>query len=164
VQDDEPAATVPAMTSDPFVPVDFEPPTSLATDQFRLEPLGPQHNRADHAAWMSSIEHIRSTPGYPDGRRPPRDGMTLEENLSDLRRHADDFARRTGFTFTVLDPGDHDVIGCVYLYPSSAEDRDVTVQSWVRADRSSLDVPLADAVADWLASDWPWTRVDRCGR
>jgi hypothetical protein len=113
---------------------------------------------------MSSIEHIRSTPGYPDGNWPPRNGMTLEENLNDLRRHADDFARGVGFTFTVLDPADNDVIGCVYLYPSSSEDWDVTTQSWVRADRSGLDVPLADAVACWLAADWPWERVDRCGR
>ena len=153
------------MTSDGFVPVDFEPPTSLATDRFRLEPLGPQHNQADHAAWMSSIEHIRSTPGYPDGNWPPRSGMTLEENLADLRRHADDFTRGAGYTFTVLDPGDDDdVIGCVYLYPSPSQEWDVTVQSWVRADRSSLDVPLADAVARWLATDWPWERVNRCGR
>jgi hypothetical protein len=157
-------STVPVMTSDAFVPVGFDPPTSLATDQFRLEPLGPQHNLADHAAWMSSIEHIRSTPGYSDGTWPPRNGMTLEENLTDLRRHADDFARGAGFTFTVLDPGDNDVIGCVYLYPSASDEWDVTAQSWVRADRSGLDVPLADAVARWLSSDWPWERVDRCGR
>jgi hypothetical protein len=152
------------MTSDGFVPAGFQPPTSLATDQFRLEPLGPQHNEADHAAWTSSIEHIRSTPGYPDGGWPPADGMTLEENLADLRRHADDFARRAGFTFTVLDPADGDVIGCVYLYPSRSMDWDVTVQSWVRADRALVDKPLADAVAGWLAAEWPWQRVDRCGR
>ena len=83
---------------------------------------------------MSSIEHIRSIPGYPDGNWPPRSGMTLEENFSDLRRHADDFTRGAGYTFTVLDPGDHDVIGCVYLYPSVSEEWEVTVQSWVRAD------------------------------
>ena len=96
------------MTSDAFVPVDFDPPTSLATEQFRLEPLGPQHNEADHAAWMSSIEHIRSTPGYPGGSWPPASGMTLEENLSDLRRHAEDFTRGVGYTFTVLDPTDNE--------------------------------------------------------
>ena len=28
--------------------------------------------------------------------------MTQEENLGDLVRHADDFAKRTGFTYTVL--------------------------------------------------------------
>ena len=152
------------MTAEQFVPVDFEPPMSLTTDQFRLEPLGPQHNESDLAAWTSSIEHIRSTPGYPDGGWPPREGMTLEENLRDLRRHADDFTRRVGFTFTVLDPTDEEVIGCVYLYPTASEESDVTLQSWVRADRSELDVPLADAVARWLASDWPWERIDRCGR
>jgi hypothetical protein len=152
------------MTSSEFVPVDFDPPTALVTESFHLEPLGPQHNEADHAAWMASIEHIRSTPGFTDGTWPPPGGMTLEENLSDLRRHADDFARRAGFTFTVLDPADNDVIGCVYIYPSAAAEYDVSVHSWVRADRASLDVPLADAVARWLASDWPWESVDRRGR
>jgi hypothetical protein len=152
------------MTSDGFVPAGFEPPTSLVTDRFRLEPLGPQHNGADHAAWTSSIDHIRATPGYPHGDWPPRGGMTLGENLADLRRHADDFARRTGFTFTVLDPGDGDVIGCVYLYPPASQEWDVTVQSWVRADRSSLDAPLADAVARWLADEWPWQHPDHRGR
>jgi hypothetical protein len=149
---------------EPFVPIDFEPPTSLETPQFRLEPLGPQHNEADFAAWTSSIEHIRSTVGYPDGSWPPLAGMTPEENLSDLRRHADDFAQRAGFTFTVLEPNGGDVIGCVYLYPSASPEWDVTVQSWVRADRSELDTPLAEAVGTWLATDWPWKRVDRCGR
>lgn len=152
------------MSADPFVPADFEPPTSLVTERFRLEPLGPEHNERDHAAWTSSIEHLRSTPGFVDGRWPPVEGMSLEENLGDLTRHADDFVRRQGFTFTVLDPADDDVIGCVYLYPAKADEWDVTVLSWVRADRAELDGPVADAVAAWLATDWPWERVDRCGR
>ena len=151
------------MTEDEFVPVGFDPPTSLTTDQFHLEPLGPQHNQADHAAWMSSIEHIRSTPGYLDGNWPPRSGMTLEENLADLRRHAEDFRRAPAST----SPSSTRATRrhrCVYLYPSPSEEWDVRVQSWVRADRSSLDVPLADPVAGWLATDWPWERADRCGR
>ena len=152
------------MTSEEFVPADFDPPTSLVADQFRLEPLGPQHNEADHAAWTTSIEHIRATPSYADGSWPPVGGMSLEANLSDLQGHADDFAKRTGFTFTVLDPNDGDVIGCVYLYPSKSEEYDVTARSWVRADKAHLDVPLADAVAQWLETDWPWDRVNRFGR
>jgi hypothetical protein len=148
----------------PFVPTDFEPPTSLVTAHFRLEPLGPQHNEADHAAWTSSIAHIRSTPGFPDGTWPPPEGMSLERNLDDLRRHAADFEARAGFTFTVLAPDTGDVIGCVYIYPTKVPDADVAVQSWVRASHAELDVPLADAVAGWLAADWPWPRVDRPGR
>jgi hypothetical protein len=139
--------TVPVVISDDFVPVDFDPPTSLVTDKFLLEPLGPRHNESDLAAWMSSIDHIRATPGYPDGRWPPHEGMTLEENLEDLRRHADHFARGVGFTFTVLDPSEMDVIGCVYLYPTSSEDWDVTVQSWVRAGKADLDGPLGYCLA-----------------
>jgi hypothetical protein len=34
----------------------------------------------------------------------------------------------------------------------------------VRADRSDLDEPLADAVAAWIAADWPWEHPDRYGR
>ncbi len=152
------------MAADAFVPVGFGPPTSLVTEQFRLEPLGPLHNEADHAAWRSSIEHIRATPGYPDGNWPPLGGMSLEANLADLHRHAADFGARTGFTFTVLDPADGDVIGCVYLYPADSEDDDVSVQSWVRADRTDLDAPLAEAVATWIAAEWPWQRLERYGR
>lgn len=150
--------------STPFVPADFEPPRSLAAHRFRLEPLGPQHNDADLAAWTASIDHIRRTPGYPDGDWPPVEGMTRDRNLADLTRHAEDFVARRGFTFTVLDPKDDDVIGCVYLYPSGSPDHDVEVQSWVRADRADLDVPLADAVAAWITDDWPWERPDRHGR
>jgi hypothetical protein len=150
--------------TDDFVPQNFAPPTTLTAENFVLEPLGPQHNESDHAAWTSSIAHIRATPGYADGRWPPADGMSLEDNLADLTRHAADFEARQGFTFTVLAPGGSEVIGCVYLYPSRSPEHDVTVRSWVRADRAELDEPLARAVATWLARDWPWERPDRPGR
>jgi RimJ/RimL family protein N-acetyltransferase len=152
------------MTELEFVPADFDPPTSLETERFRLEPLGPQHNESDLAAWGSSVDHIRATPGYPDGNWPPPGGYTPERNLQDLMRHAEDFEQRKGFTFTVLDPMSDEVIGCVYIYPTRSTEHDVQVQSWVRADRADLDVPLADAVASWLAADWPWERPDRRGR
>lgn len=147
-----------------FVPADFEPPTPLETTSFRLAPLGPQHNESDHAAWTSSIAHIRSTPGYPDGGWPPVAGMSLEENLADLTRHAADFEACRGFTYTVLDPSSGEVIGCVYLYPSASPEHDVEVQTWVTAARADLDVVLADSVAGWLSADWPWERPDRHGR
>jgi hypothetical protein len=88
----------------PFVPEAFEVPAGLATDEFVLEPLEVDHNPADHAAWTSSIEHIRATPGFA-GREWPRPGYSLEDNEGDLRGHSADFAARTGFTYTVLDPG-----------------------------------------------------------
>jgi hypothetical protein len=138
-----------------FVPDGFEPPRGLEASDFRLEPLGPEHNERDHEAWSSSIEHIRASPGYPDGSWPRP--MSLAENLADLERHASDFAARTGFTYTVLAAGD-DVIGCVYVYPADDDVHDASVQSWVRASRAELDPVLRAAVAEWLASSWPFRR------
>jgi hypothetical protein len=103
----------------PFVPADFPVPGELVTAQFRLEPLGPQHNEGDYEAWTSSMAHIRATPGFV-GRSWPTE-MTPEENRGDLRQHAEDFAGRTGFTYTVLDPGGR-VVGCVYIYPARGEE------------------------------------------
>jgi hypothetical protein len=140
----------------PFVPDDFTPPTGLADDAFVLEPLGPQHNESDHDAWSSSIDHIRRSPGFPDGNWP-RD-MTLEENRADLERHARDFETRRGFTYTVLDPGTRAVIGCVYIYPDRSGETDAAVASWVRATHADLDRPLRDRVCAWLESAWPFER------
>jgi hypothetical protein len=139
-----------------FVPDGFEPPLGLVTERFRLEPLGVEHNERDYLAWSSSIEHILGSPGYGPDSSWPRD-MSLDDNLADLERHARDFAERTGFTYTVLDPDD-DVIGCVYVYPAGDDVHDAHVQSWVRASRAELDGPLREAVAAWLASDWPFGR------
>jgi hypothetical protein len=50
-----------------FVPDGFEPPRRLVAEEFTLEPLGPEHNEDDYAAWTTSIEHIRASPGFPDG-------------------------------------------------------------------------------------------------
>ena len=147
----------PPMDPDPFVPPGFVAPTSLQTPQFRLEPLGPRHNEADYAAWTSSVEHIRRTPGWPDGKWP--DGRSVTDNLRDLRRHAEDFENRRGFTYTVLDPVTADVIGCVYIYPDPGGPHRAHVQSWVRASRAELDVPLWRAVGSWLEADWPFDGV-----
>ena len=144
-----------------FVPAEFDPPTELVTERFVLRPLGPQHNEADFEAWTSSMDHIRATPGWPDGRWPHE--MTPAENLADLERHQRDFEQRKGFTFTVLDPASGGVIGCVYIYPSTQPEHDADVRSWVRASHAELDRPLRSAVADWLAREWPFQRVDMPG-
>ena len=122
-----------------FVPADFAVPDGLTAGEFRLEPLGPQHNAADYAAWTASIAHIQATPGFA-GKTWPHP-MSLADNRRDLERHAQDFAARRGFTYTVLSTNTGDVIGCVYIYPprgqspggASAGQQHAAVSSWVRA-------------------------------
>ena len=158
------------MSDELFVPEDFAIPGELIAKEFRLVPLGPQHNEADYAAWTTSIDHIRATPGFPYGSWPHE--MPLSDNLRDLERHAQDFAGRRGFTYTVLSTGTEEVIGCVYIYPASGHEpsggaegrRPASVQSWVRADCAALDPVLHDAVLAWMERDWPFDSIEYAPR
>jgi hypothetical protein len=158
------------MSDQLFVPADFMVPDGLTTGEFRLEPLGPQHNTADYAAWTGSIGHIRATPGFAGISWPHQ--MSLAENLRDLERHAQDFIARRGFTYTVLSTATGDVIGCVYIYPPRGQDPDhpeaggrhAVVCSWVRADQAALDPVLYHAVRAWLDRDWPFRSIEYAAR
>lgn len=144
----------------PFVPDQFEAPRAFGGSGFRLEPLGPNHNERDHEAWMSSIEHIRSTPGMDWGSWP--EPMSLEQNLDDMEMHAAEFEAREGFTYSILD-GD-EVIGCLYILPDKRDEVDAHVRSWVRESRSEMDVVVYRDVRDWLSSAWPFDRVEYAPR
>jgi RimJ/RimL family protein N-acetyltransferase len=150
------------VTARDFVPPTFVVPLRLETPEFVLEPLGPEHNERDYAAWTSSVEHIHATPGWEDSSWP--DGRTAEENRRDLERHADDFRNRVGFTYTVFDRRKGDVIGCVYIYPLPDSEYDARVLSWVRASHAELDLALWRAVSDWIESDWPFEKIDYARR
>jgi len=142
----------------PFVPDAFTSPQGLDHEAFRLRPLGPQHNESDYAAWTSSVEHILATPGY-EGSSWPRQ-MTLDENMGDLTKHAREFATRAAFVYTVLAPDCETVIGCLYIYPSEKPGVDAKVRSWVRAADADLDAVLYRVVTDWLATSWPFGRIE----
>ena len=153
------------MSDELFVPEGFTVPDGLTAPEFRLAALGPQHNESDYAAWTASIDHIRATPGF-EGRSWPHE-MSLDDNLRDLERHAQDFAERRGFTYTVLSTGTGDVIGCVYIYPASGHEpgrRHASVQSWVRADCAALDPVLHDEVLAWVERDWPFDSIEYAPR
>jgi hypothetical protein len=152
-------ATPHRLMSAGFVPADFDPPRELVLPAMHLVPLSVEHNESDHAAWTSSIAHIRATPGFESADWPPIEGMSLDTNRRDLAEHARDFAERTGFTYTVLRPGTSEVIGCVYIYPARNDEHDAQVRSWVRADVAELDARLYASVSTWLADRWPFDRV-----
>ena len=80
--------------------------------------------------------------------------MSLEANLQDLVDHADDFVQNRGFTYSILD-GD-EVIGCLYMYPARQTGHDVSVRSWVRESRASMDQGVWRAVSAWINDSWPF--------
>lgn len=135
----------------PFVPEDFDVPVSFTGPTFHLEPLGPQHNERDYAAWTSSMDHIRATPGFV-GRDWPHP-MTLEKNLEDLEMHDAEFVTRSSFTYSILE-GD-EVFGCIYIYPGTEGDG-AEVRSWVTEDRKEMDVAVWSVLHTWIAAEWPF--------
>ncbi len=138
----------------------------LRASEFILEPLGPQHNVADYAAWTSSIEHIRQTAGFT-GDDWPNDGWpqskSIDENLVDLIDHAGEFARREAFAYTMIDRRTGDVIGCVYIDPDDTGAAEAMVRCWVVASRLD-DAVVADTVRRWVTAEWPFASVRFPGR
>lgn len=141
-------------------------PARLSTESFVLEPLGPQHNDADHAAWTASIDHIRATPGFRSEQWGGDDWptpMSLEQNLADLSQHEQEFIDGEAFAYTVLDPTSRDVIGCVYIDPDDVAE--ARCRLWVRADRAELDAELENVVRTWLGGpEWSLESVRFPGR
>jgi len=65
-------------------------PAGVRSQLFVIEPLDHHHNASDHAAWTSSIEHIKATPGFA-GRAWPDRPMSAQENAADIARNDQDF-------------------------------------------------------------------------
>lgn len=153
------------MTADwaPIVAETFAVSDGLSTDLFVLEPLTTRHNEADHAAWTSSIDHIRRTPGFAD-RHWPAAACTVEENAASIAKHEEHAKLRVGFTYAVIERASGELIGSVYLYPPRRDGFDVDVRSWVREDKANLDKPLYAAVVSWLGEQWPFSRPDYAER
>lgn len=155
-----------------FYPEPKPVPAILRTDDLYLEMLSPEHVELDYDALMSSWPRLQIWSGTD---RWPRPDFTLEENLSDLTEHRDEFVSREAFTYTVLSLDKSRCEGCVYIYPWAMtrklhpnaapvelEDDAATVTYWVResALERDLDRQLLDGLIDWFRSDaWAFDRI-----
>ncbi len=149
------------MSVSPFVPHDFTIPQTLETAEFRLRMLSVHDVVKDYDAVMSSLEHCKTVWG---GEWP--EGLTLEQNLIDLGWHQKEFQTRRSFAYTVVNPGETEVLGCVYLLPTQKRGYDAEVYLWARQRElaNGLEDRLFAATRAWLASHWPFQAVAYPGR
>jgi len=135
-----------------LVPDDFDVPAGLEHERFRLRMLTVDDVVKDFDAICDRVDHQ----GNP---RPPF-VETVAENLIDLGWHQREFGLRRSFAYTIVAPDESRVIGCAYIDPS--ETHDARVWMWVRRDayEDGLDPVVEASVREWLASDWPFERVD----
>lgn len=144
----------------------FLVPEKLETERFRLRMLTADDVEKDYEAVMSSREHLISISDPEDDVTWPEEGMTIEENLEDLKRHQDDFIHRRAFVYTVVTLDESKCLGCVYIYPSEVEEYEAEVYLWARQSeiRNGLEEDLYKIVKSWIQEEWPFGRVAFPGR
>jgi hypothetical protein len=158
-----------------FVPDDFEIPSLLETDLFRLRMLSVDDTEKDYEAVIESRDLLHA---MFDGSWP-RIGFTLEENHVDLERHQKEFLDRKAFAYTVVSLDETKVLGCIYINPPSKYSHipelveylketgsDAVVFMWVRHTEydKGLDETLFNTVRNWINADWPFRKVSYPGR
>lgn len=144
-----------------WLPTDFAVPQFLETERFRLRMLTIHDLELDFAAVTSSTGHLQTiwNNDWPQG-------LTLEQNLIDLGWHQKEFQRRSSFAYTVVSLDESQVLGCVYIYPSTRSRFDAEVYLWARSSElaSGLELELEVRVRNWLAEQWPFQKVAWPGR
>lgn len=147
-----------------FVPDDFNVPEVFEHEKFRIRVLTVNDVIKDYDAVMSSRAHLQGVFG-PESTWPSED-LSLEQDLIDLGWHQKEFQIRSSFTYTVVRPDESEVIGCLYIYPTSRGDYDSCAFMWVRESvlNEGLDALLYETVKSWLAEDWPLKQVAYPGR
>ena len=146
----------------PFVPRDFAVPETLETAEFRLRMLTVHDVVRDYDAVITSVDHLKTV--WPGSKWP--EGLTLEQNLIDLGWHQKEFQTRRSFAYTVVDPAESRVLGCVYIEPTRRKGHDAEVYLWARQSElaGGLEDRLDAAVREWIASAWPFKAAAFPGR
>jgi hypothetical protein len=151
-----------SQSPEPFVPAGFKVPAVLETDEFRLRMLTVNDVVKDYDAVITSVDHLKTV--WPGGKWP--EGLTLEQNLIDLGWHQKEFQIRRSFAYTVVEPGESRVVGCVYINPTRKRGYDAAVFLWARQSELSngLEERLYRAVREWIDKEWPFKNVAFPGR
>ncbi len=142
----------------------FETPqrVELATGH-HLRPIRADDVGIDYPAVMGSRERLWERYGAAWGWPP--ETMTFAQDRDDLAHHEVEIAAQESFNYAVLDAGETELLGCVYIDPpdEAAPPGTDAVVSWWVVDREAggeLDRALADVVPGWLADTWGFTAVD----
>jgi hypothetical protein len=141
-----------------WLPEAFEHPTRLDLPTgHHLRPIREADVDIDLPAVLGSQARLWSIYGEAWGWPPPT--MTREQDREDLAHHEREIESHESFNYAVLDAGETQIFGCVYIDPPEREDEGVgAVVSWWVVDEAvgtDLEAALDEAVPAWLASAWP---------
>ena len=153
------------MTTDSWLPADFAHPTSVEIGTgHHLRPIRATDVELDLPAVMGSRDRLWSIYGLAWGWPPEQ--MSVEQDREDLAHHEDEADRHLSFNYALLDEGETELIGCVYIDPATRKGGDAEVSWWVRDEYLGSDVETAldGFVPRWIADDWPFEAPRYVGR
>jgi hypothetical protein len=127
-----------------------------------LRPIRAADTEIDHPAVMGSRERLWAKYGEAWGWPP--ETMTLEADREDLAHHEAEIAAHETFNYAVLDEGETELLGCVYIDPPddrSPEGTDAVASWWVvdKAAGTDLERELDAFVPRWLTETWGFRSV-----
>jgi hypothetical protein len=140
-----------------WLPEDFAHPTrvDLPTGH-HLRPIRAADVDIDMVAVMGSQPRLWSIYGQVWGW-PPAD-MTREQDLEDLARHEAEIEAHESFNYALLDEGETELLGCVYIDPAEKTGADADVSWWVvdRLVGTDVEAALDELVPTWVRTQWPF--------
>jgi hypothetical protein len=128
-----------------------------------MRPIRADDVGIDYPAVMGSRASLWARYGQAWGWPP--ETMTHAQDREDLAHHEVEIAAQESFNYAVLDAGETELLGCVYIDPpdDAAPPGTDAVVSWWVVDREAggeLDRALAEMVPRWLTATWGFTAVD----
>jgi hypothetical protein len=146
----------------PWLPEGFQTPqrVDLPTGH-HLRPIRAADTDIDYPAVMGSRERLWAKYGELWGWPP--ETMTAEQEREDLAHHEEEIAAQITFNYAVLDEGETELLGCVYIDP--ADERtpgaDAVSSWWVVDDQAGgrLQQALDELVPRWLTEVWGFRNV-----
>ncbi|CAO1654730.1 Twin-arginine translocation pathway signal protein [Parasphingorhabdus sp. NYA22] len=160
----EPDAAPEAEAPSSFIPADFNAPTLVETEDFKIVPLGPDLVDVDFAAYMSSIEHLQKT--FTRSTGWPHKDITAADAMKDMENEKARFSSRKSFAYAVLTPDGNRERGSLYVRPGKVEGYDAEVSLWVTKAEydAGFDAELYQWATRWVATEWPFEKVAYPGR
>ena len=113
---------------------------------------------------MGSRERLWSIYGTAWGWPPVT--LTAEQDRADLAHHEAEIERHESFNYALFDPGETELLGCVYLDPPEKQGADAEVSWWLVdwLGGTAVEAALDTLVPAWLENDWPLARPRLVGR
>ena len=148
-----------------FVPAEFAVPNHLERDHWELRLLTMDDLAQDYAAYMGSIDHVKSM-FKPSAVAWPRPNLSMRLALADLAFCEWEHYCRTSFSYGVFTRDNQRERGCVYINPTAHRGSQAELLTWTTADEyeAGFDAELFGFAKTWVAEAWPFERVAYPGR